>query len=220
MPDVSEDTLARMARLLKTGPIVIGEEHDKGAARKAIIRLIARNAVSYVSLESPIGPENMTHSDGQLKETSKYLGAVTSMANAEVSFENLVRYAKGHSVKVYFHDVPAKSSPLNYAGETDPALKPNGPYTTYPTYAKRYLPNLPNTRMKDDLPLAKAAANLYRHRNHYAANFLREKLGNGVRVLFGLVVLAGSYHVRADKSGDHTIQACLGIDSSRAFICV
>ncbi len=218
MPEVSDDRLAIMARLLKTGPIVIGEDHEKGVARQAIIRLIAQRAVSYLSLESPIGPENMTRSDGQIHDTKKYFGSVTPFPNSQVAFKDLVQYARNYGIPVYFHDVPVKKSPLNFHGESDPDLKAKGTLTTYPNYAKQFL--TANSRMAD-LPISdRAAANLYVHRNFYAANFLKAKLGNGVRVLFGLVILAGAFHVRADKSGKgRTLQNCLGIDPSRAFIC-
>jgi hypothetical protein len=216
MGEVTERTLAVMARYLETGPIVLGEWHDTGYARRAILQLMERGVVKYLSLEAPIGPENMTKSDGQLVDKDKYFGGLRFMSNNEVSFDYLVGRALSDRIPVYFHDMPLQKSGLNFLANQDNL-------DAYPAYASVFLPVLPSGVQMTRLPSRDSeAANWYVQRNFYAANYLKAKLGNGVRVLFGLVVLAGSSHVQAaecKKNPSYTIQGCLGISPARAFVC-
>jgi hypothetical protein len=73
---------------------------------------------------------------------------------------------------------------------------------------------------QDDLPLLKDASKdeWARVRNVYTANFLRARVNSNPGSVCGLVVLAGDFHLRADKCGaSRTLQACLGVGENRTF---
>jgi len=211
MPEVTKERLALLERLLATGPLVIGEDHTQPHARYAIAKLIERGAVKFLSLESPIGPERITRTDGQIVDVDSYFAGVTSMSNP-MPMADLVRYAIDKQIAVYFHDIPTEKNPLNFIATQGKDM------TAYPNYARAFLPtSIPNLPSREG-----AAAKLYVQRNEYTANYLQAKLGRGVRVLFGLVILAGASHVRrSDCQGQYerTLQGRLGISPSRAFIC-
>lgn len=79
------------------------------------------------------------------------------------------------------------------------------------THAKTYRLALP--RQPDNLTY------MLRSRNDFAGRFLRRALGRGVRVLQGLVVLAGDHHTLPDQceGADGTIQHFLGIPENRVY---
>ncbi|MBX3201873.1 MAG: hypothetical protein KF850_19090 [Labilithrix sp.] len=58
---------------------------------------------------------------------------------------------------------------------------------------------------------------MLRRRNDFSARFLRRALGRGVRVLQGLVVLAGDHHTLGDQcdGAEGAIQHFLGISEDR-----
>jgi hypothetical protein len=211
MPAASEDEIAQMTALLQSGPLVIGEDHTLGHARIAIKRLIDARAVAFLSIESPVGPANMAGVDGRIKPDSipNYWQGATPMANVHCTSQVLVAHAVDKGVVVYCHDIPLKSSPLNY-------LNDSANLAAYPNQARQYLPG---THIPDLPQLPGRAARLYRERNVYSANYLKAMLGNGVRVLHKLVILAGADHVDAPKCGAiGTLQANLGIANTRTFV--
>jgi hypothetical protein len=207
MPVVSEQTLAELDELLLTGPLVIGENHELPHARGAVLELMRRGSVRFLSLECPIVPPNMMRADGQLDVNSvdSYFCNWSGMRN-EVTVREVVEYAISHRVAVYFHDVPCAKSPLNFATDQNDT-------SVYPKHARTFLPTSMN-----NLPLNNGnAGTIYRQRDEYAAKFLKTQLGNGVNVLRGLVVLAGSFHLMSDATNGFasTLQGCLGIIEKR-----
>ncbi len=212
MPAATPQQIDAMEVLLKSGPLVIGEDHELAYARSAIQELIARKAVSFLSIETPIGPLGLVRSDGQLRKekVSAYFGAISGHHNT-ITTRDLVDSAIAQTIPVYCHDVPLKTSPLNRLADPE---KP-GDLDVYRNQAKAHLPNsMRNLPMRDS-----TAAKQFVQRNEYSANYLKTKLGAGVRVLFNLIVLAGADHLDGEKCGgnERTLQARLGVANERAF---
>jgi hypothetical protein len=212
-PEMSqEEFLDWLVELLGSGPIIIGETHDQAPARLCVQALIERGAVKYLSLENPIVPQNLSRDDGQLTDQEAYYKNLKSYAN-EVTMQQLTAQAQSTGSRVYCHDMPLYTSPLNTAANPDDL-------TEYRTYATQFLPNT-----VAELPRLESATwkkHMVAARNQYACNYLRAKVGNGFRVLHGLVILAGKDHVIAKEcnGANTTLQACLGISPERVFIIV
>jgi hypothetical protein len=217
MPSDSKQvsTLDQMKGLLANGPIVIGEWHDAKIARQCVVDLLNAGCVRYLSIESPIAPDMYSKQDGRLMEehSISYFKAVDSQQNSSLSIKSLTQTALGLSVVVYFHDMPATYGVLT--SQIDPRTEGDQiqqhPYIVQATgfiSESMRMPSLPKTdRNVGSLALWK--------RNIYSANYLKSKLGNGVRVLWGLVLLVGDGHTTCAKT--HTIQALLGIPEDRVF---
>lgn len=210
MPPVTPAQIAEMLRLLKTGPVLIGESHDEGHARIAIRDLIDMKVVEFLSIETPVGPPGMVRADGQIRadKVGTYFGGVSTFPNRYMTTRELVDYAVAANVKVYCHDTPAIRSPLNFMARVGDDMN------AYPNYARQFLPaSMP------ELPRENQAAARFRERNEYSANYLRAHLGAGVKCLFNLVILGGADHFRADKCGAaQTLQHYLGVDGRRVFM--
>jgi hypothetical protein len=213
MPAVTGDVLNRMEKLLQGGPIAIGETHTSPHARNAIINLMDRRAVSHLSIELPVGHPVHSRADGQFDARGNlvarkarvqgYFYRVDEMHNPHVTLQDLAKYAMGRRIPVYFHDMPHQVSRLRQL---------NTPATDYLTHARQYGRRLP--RFADGL------TNMLAERNQFTKAFLHANLGKGVKVLFGLVVLAGDHHLQPTECGaGHTIQELLGISQDRVFHC-
>lgn len=213
MPPVSDADLSRMQSLLQNGPIVIGETHTAPHARSAIKKLLDREAVKFLSIELPVGHPLHTRDDGQLDarddggqeaRISGYFSRVDEMHNAHISLNALARHAMALRVPVYFHDMPHKYSRLRQL---------NTPASDYVTHAQGFGGPLPR--------LADGLSDMLPQRNRFTKTFLHHNLGQGVRVLFGLVILAGDHHLLGEKCGGagNTIQGLLGIADDRVFHC-
>jgi hypothetical protein len=213
MPAVTGDVLNRMEQLLQSGPIAIGETHTSPHARNAIVNLMDRRAVSHLSIELPVGHPVHSRADGQFDARGNlvarraraqgYFGRVDEMYNAHITLQDLAKYAMGRKIPVYFHDMPHQVSRLRQL---------NTPATDYVAHARQYGRKLP--RFADGL------TNMLAERNQFTKAFLHANLGKGVKVLFGLVILAGDHHLQATESGaGHTIQELLGIAQDRVFHC-
>src|SRR5262249_9160420 len=101
------EQLDEMQDLLRTGPLVIGENHTQDSARVAVNKLIDRSAVKYLSLELPFCPKKWT-STGPIKQEN----IRDSFAEVKVAHDNpipldtLATNATVSGVHVYFHDRP------------------------------------------------------------------------------------------------------------------
>ena len=211
MPAATMTQMSLMMKLLPSGPILLGEDHEKPHARVAIRDLIDLKLVDFLSIETPIGPVSMVRSDGQLRPESvaTYFQGAATMKNEMISTPELVAYAMANGVAVYCHDVPVAKSPLNYLATKGLDL------TSYPAQASLYLP----PSMRKLPPNNGTAADQFIQRNAYSANYLKAHLGAGVRVLFNLVILAGAFHLDPMKCRqDRTLQARLGVGDGRTFI--
>jgi hypothetical protein len=210
MPAASDVELEQMCQYLKSGPVLIGENHETPHGRLAVRTLIERQVVRFLSIEAPIGPLGLVRADGQLQtaKLADYFNAASFMTNPTMSMEQLVRLAAAQQVAVYCHDVPSARSPLNFLGRVGDDM------TVNPTYAARFLPpSMPR------LPAAAQAASKYIQRNEYSANYLKAHLGAGVRVLQNLVLLAGADHLDPGLCGQgRTLQAHLGVADRRAYL--
>jgi hypothetical protein len=208
----AEQFLEMVVQLLESGPIIIGEVHDQEPARQFVKVLIKSGAVKYLSLENPIVPQNMSGDDGQLTDTEAYYNNLTSYSN-EVTMPQLTAKAQKRGGRVYCHDMPLYTSPLNSAAN------PND-LTEYRTYATGFLPKTLQELPRQQTKMYQAA--IVGARNAYARNYLRNKLGNDVHGLHGLVILAGKDHVIADEcsGANKTLQAYLRIGPERVFIIV
>ena len=213
MPEVTVEQLAVMSELLGSGPIVLGEMHDLPHAREAVRQLMRAEFVHYLSLESPIAPPNLAEADGRIKgfgnDVANYFTGIQLYPNS-FTLRQLVDKATKRGIPVYFHDVPLARSRLN-------GVNDGRNLNAYPAYASQFLIGDKMTA----LPTSdRKAATFYRQRNAYAANYLQTQLGKGVKILRGLVVLAGSDHLVPDRGLNplSTLQGCLGISNDRAFI--
>jgi hypothetical protein len=208
MINIDEGYIDRLARLLGSGPLIIGESHDEMEARFAVYKLIKAGAVSIMSLESPIGPLNMSRGDGTLKDPVAFSRAMSCFPNPHVTLAKLMKTATKNGVRVCCHDMPAARSPLNfYANPVDT--------NEYPNYASTFLPaSVPS------LPNEINMKNLVGVRNEYSANYLKAQFGSGVRILHGLVLLVGSDHTVPEEcnGAGRTIQSYLGIPNDRVIV--
>lgn len=196
---VPKAVLAKMGRRLAGGPIIIGEDHTEPWGREAVITLMYDYTVSFLSLEAPIAPRQIAKSDGQLVQNvvREYTERFGEIANVHLSLATLIHKAMKKGIPVYCHDMPYRTSQLSgYNGYIQDAQT----YGSVVYHAK-------------DLTRKLA------ERNAFAANFLKDKLGNGVNKLMGLVLLVGYYHTTPKEcgGGDNTIQAKLGIPEDRVF---
>jgi hypothetical protein len=218
MPPVTEAILNDAAAKLQRGPILVGEQHTRATARVAIMSLLKARKVSFLSLEAPIGPIAMTKSDGQIRKDQQddYFAKVTIMQpEGGPSLSAIAELAGSQhpKVPVYFHDMPYKHIALV---STDGRSGPRVEGSNYLRMAAGFMAaesadvrKLPTT--DGDLVNRLAA------RNQFTCKYLRKKLGDGVRVLQGLLILAGSDHLRADRCGQHTIQKILKIADDRVY---
>jgi hypothetical protein len=209
MPPATDRMLSFMERRLATGPIVIGENHTFLHARAAIRTLIDRHAVNYLSIELPIAPPNRSRADGELdirprgvnnpaQIEADYFSRVTELHNPYISLRLLSTYAAQRHIPVYLHDMPANTSPIH-------ALDP-----TSREHANQFSP-MPRLERK--------LVSMVRQRNVFMRQFLHAKIGAGVRVLMGMVILAGDHHTIAQQCGgaNFTIQGLLGIPDNRVY---
>lgn len=200
MPRATRSILTSIERHLRSGPVVFGETHSQIYAREAIVQLIALRAVHHLSIEAPVVPENRARSDGQIASGSvtAYSRAFSEVYNADYSLSKIISIAVARKIPTYCHDMPAKATPMR-------ALD-----TNYILFAGRY----GRSPMRPD-----QLTNMLPQRNRFAAKFLKEKLGKGVNILQGLIVLAGDHHTLADECGGNanTIQTLLGIPEERVY---
>jgi hypothetical protein len=201
MPHITQAQFNQMKAHLASGPILIGEDHTQPYGREAIVQLLVAKAVSFLSIEGPVVPQNMARADGQIQPglLAQYCNNFDEMRNPHYTLARIARLAVDRRVPVYFHDMPHQLSRMR---QLDP---------TYIAYARNFGGNFP--RFADGLGSKLA------ERNAFTAKFLIAQLGKGVRVLQGLVILAGDHHLLAAQSGGvpNTIQAKLNIPDTRVY---
>jgi hypothetical protein len=199
MPHVTQAQLQQMRAQLASGPILIGEDHTQPFGREAIIQLMVARAVSFLSIEGPVVPQNIARADGQIEpgQLAQYCRKFDEMRNPHYSLARIATIAVGRGIPVYFHDMPEKGSQMR---QIDP---------TYLTYAGNFGRGFP---MRAD-----KLASMLPQRNQFTARFLIHMLGRGVRVLQGLVILAGNDHLLPGQcnGANNTIQGRLGIAQPR-----
>lgn len=201
-------TLEQLITQLKTGPVVIGEDHSKSYAREAIAVLIKKGYVKKLFVELPnLGDTNAPKAHVDLKIV-KYITDSKREVNPSLNMSTriivnlltsgrkiddypiaklLVEDALGTSgIAVYFHDVPA--------GEDDPNL------------------SVINGELKDRNYAVSSEG--MKERNKYSQKIIASNSKDGEQ---GVVILAGQAHLEAEQLGAYTLQALLNISEDRVF---
>lgn len=200
-------TLDQLIIQLKTGPVVIGEDHSKTYAREAIAILIKKGYVKKLFVELPnLGDTNAPKAHVDVKivkyitdskreidpslnvSTRLIINLLTSGRKIDnFPISNLVEAALGISgIAVYFHDVPV--------GEDDPNQ------------------SVINGELKDRKYAVSSEG--MKERNKYSQKLIASNSKDGEQ---GVVILAGQAHLEAEQLGAYTLQALLNISEDRVF---
>lgn len=237
MPKVTTLQLEAMRELLQTGPLIIGENHKVKLGRQAIKKLLRMSAIRFLSLETPVGPENILNPENNAvdeKFLDRYFSEQLTL-NSSITLRELARYAAAsefagksgkyvgglkQAVPVYFHDAPHQRNNVAFAGlagedrykqENIEAFR-----KAYVKHATRFLPEGVSSLPLKDGPLASDSWVIIR--NHFARNALTHMLGANPGQLAGLLILAGNDHMSPTVCGaDGTLQHVLGIPQERVY---
>lgn len=200
--DPGDEPFDSIVQLLATGPVILGESHDRPEVKDLIRRLLQAGRVRVLSLEGPVAPEFMMQANQ---------GGI--QANQKPTYNNHADLATGYgplaldaTVPVFFHDMPYQFCRLRTVPNPQPGA------LGYVDYARTFAGSDAIPRNADRL------TNMLPQRNRFLGRYLTAQ---GVQHnLRGLVVLCGSHHVIASECGGraNTIQGVLGLSDDRVFV--
>lgn len=237
MPKVTTQQLEDMRALLQTGPLIIGENHKVKLGRQAIKKLLRMSAIRFLSLETPVGPEDILNTQNNALDENfldRYFGEQMTL-DSSITLRELTRYAAANSfagksgkydggakqaVPVYFHDAPHQRNNVAFAGllgeDRYNQEKIDTSRKAYLLHASKFLPSDTGPLPVREGPLATVKWVIIR--NHYAKNALTQMLAANPGQLPGLLILAGNDHMNAAVCGeDGTLQHVLGIAQDRVY---
>ena len=237
MPKVTTQQLEVMRELLQSGPLIIGENHKVKLGRQAIKKLLRMSAIRFLSLETPVGPENILNPENKslnVEFLDRYFSEQLTM-DSKITLRELARYAAAsefagkegkydggakQAVPVYFHDAPHQKSNVAFAKLTgedrNNGEKMSESRDAYVLHAKKFLPKGIDSLAPRVERLAEERWVIIR--NHFAKNALTHMLGADPGQLPGLLILAGNDHMSAEVCGDKgTLQYVLGIPEERIY---
>jgi hypothetical protein len=224
MPFSTESFLDAVGKI-RTGPILIGEDHGVAVARDAILLLMRFDLVTALSLEAPMGPAAMTSGEGTLRFDwiGRYFAGANIENHAGIPTYEMIAYMaqlRPRPVPVYCHDKPQVNTGLAHADgfrepqDEDLRERSGKPLndrvrTSVYLYESRKIVNQTTPGAISTFALS--------IRNRFAAKYLQAKVGQGVKCYQGFVILAGSAHLKGFMCEDDTIQSLLGIGEERVF---
>lgn len=218
--------IEKIVELLKTGPVLFGENHYLFEAREAIVKLMERGAVKKISVELPLA---WTHKKKQSEWTAhmikRYFKAFGTRVKENDSYPlaDLISRARTRQCIVYFHDLPVKAMVKIIASAFCEKKKDLPQFKTELTDFISGIYNH-NRKKKRRIPAIERLMINNRwvcERNHFTKTYLQKELGqlSLTNKWEGVIILAGDDHTSKSIFGEDRLQKLLGIAEKRVFHC-
>lgn len=218
--------IEKIGNLLKTGPVLFGENHFLFEAREAIVKLIDAGAVKSLSIELPIAWNNKKkQSEWTARMIKRYFKAFGTRvkSNDLYPFPELIKRARNKQCVVYFHDLPVQAMIKIIASAFCEKKK------ELPQFKKDFTGFISeiynhNRKKKKSIPAVERVMinnHWVRERNHFTKTYLQKELGqiSLTNKWAGMVILVGDDHTSKSVFGEDRLQKLLRIPANRVFHC-